>query len=120
MSKKWLVFVLYVLVVVGLGAVVQARDTSIRGVITKVESNAVEIRTADCQTESVLLTERTKFIRSSTGGPILFWPSKVPQWQQAVRVDARAAKVGTRVRIEIERGAPPIAQTVWIATGGAN
>ena len=117
---KRLVFILHVLLVVGLGPVVQARDTSIRGVMTKVEPNSVEIATADCKTETVMLTERTKFIRSSTGGPIVFWPSKVPQWQQAVRVDARAAKVGARVRVEIDPGTPPTARTVWIATGGAS
>jgi hypothetical protein len=117
MTKR-LIFVLFVLVVVGLGSVADARDTSIRGVITKVELNSLEIRTADCQTETVTLSGRTKFIRSSTGGPILAWPAKVPQWQQAVRVDARAANIGARVRIEIDPGTPPSARTVWIAASG--
>lgn len=116
---KQSVYALCVSLVIGAGSVAEARDASIRGVITKVTANAVEIKTENCEIETVILSERTRFMRSGTGGPLAAWPAKVPQWGQPVRVEARAINVGARVRVEVDPGTSPTARTVWIASSGA-
>ena len=91
--------------------------SAVAGVVTKVEPSAVEVRTANCQTETIALNEKTKVIKSFNGEHRLSWPEKVPRWQQDVRVDTRALEVGTSVNIDLRSGPQRLAETVWISAG---
>lgn len=100
----------------GIGSVTHA-ESVVAGVVTKVEPNAVEVRTVNCETQTVTLNEKTKFMKSFNGEHRVSWPEKVPRWQQDIRVDAQALKVGSSVRIDIRKGGPSVAETVWMAAG---
>jgi hypothetical protein len=85
----------------------QARDTSLVGVVTKVEPNRLDVRTDSQEATSVTLGAETTYLR---------WLMAKP-WQRDLRTDARSLRVGRRVHISVARGAQRTAETVWIVTG---
>lgn len=114
--RSHLVLALAFSTALGVGAVVYA-NSPVAGVVISVEPNAIEIRTANCDTTTVTFNEKTKFMKSFNGEHRDWWPERVPRWQQDIRVNARAVKAGSLVRVDIKKGATPIAETVWITAG---
>lgn len=88
-------------------ALAQARENGVVGVVTKVEPNAVEVRTDSKETASVTLGPDTRYLK---------WIMAKP-WQQDPRTNAHFLHVGSRVRIDLRQDDPRTARTVWIVVG---
>lgn len=92
----------------------QSRDTRLVGVITKVESNQIEVRMDDCQTKSIALTENTKFRPWNQQARGMSWPAKVPNWQPLIHADVQSLRVAKRVHVDFTPEARPTARIIWI------
>src|ERR1700674_4304203 len=95
------VFALALGVSLSIVGLAQARDTSLIGVVTRIEPNRLEGRTDGQETASVALSAETTYLR---------WLMVKP-WQRDFRTDARSLRVGRRVHIDVAPGAQRTAQT---------
>ena len=88
-------------------AFAQARVSTIVGVVTKVDSNMIEVRTDRKETASIMLGPETRYAK---------WIMAKP-WAQDPRANLRFVHFGSRVRVEPSPTNPQIARTVWIVVG---
>src|SRR5713226_2422378 len=104
MVKRFVFAVFVSSLIVGL---VHARGTDIVGVITKVETGTIDVKTDAGETTSVALNSNTVYMK---------WIMRQP-WQQDPRAGARFLRVGKRVHVEVAEDNPRTARTVWIVVG---
>jgi hypothetical protein len=90
-----------------IGGVAHAREAGLVGVVTNVQPNQLEVRTDSQEAVTVALTADTTYLK---------WIMAKP-WQQDLRTDARALRLGRRVHVDVRASTPPVAQTVWVVTG---
>ena len=88
-----------------MGAVpaVKSDIETIAGVVTKVDASAIEVGTDNNETTSVMVDASTLYRK---------WILAKP-WQQDQRANANDVQVGMRVRIDVAKDNPRIAETVW-------
>ena len=108
LKRMLLAFSLFSITALSLApALAQTNASNIVGVVTKVDSTMIEVRTDSKETMSIILGPATRYLK---------WIMAKP-WQQDPRVDARFVHVGSRVHIEPSRDNPQTARTVWIVVG---
>lgn len=106
MFKRWIIALCLSAATAG-GAVAQSRESSVVGVVTKVDPGRIEVRTDRQESTSVTLSPETRYLKWITAKP----------WQQDPRTTARLLHVGSRVHIELVRDTSQVARTVWIVVG---
>jgi len=93
--------------VMGAVPAVKSDIETIAGVVTKVDASAIEVGTDNNETTSVMVDASTLYRK---------WILTKP-WQQDPRANADDVQVGMRVRIDVARDNPRMAETVWLVFG---
>ena len=84
--------------------VAQASNSTVSGVVMKLDPNGLQIQMGNHETKMVTLTSDTKYEK---------WIMVKP-WQQSTSASFRSLEVGTKVRIDLQNDNPTTAKKVWI------